>query len=72
MRLQQLRAVVSNRTLDGSNAAVQSLPVHLTFGFWDRTRAVRVQLSEGANSLRFSRGNSTRGVAIKDFFLLPH
>lgn len=57
---------------DGVKAQAQTLidvPVHLTFGYWNLTRPVALSLSAGLNVMQFTRGNSTRGIAIKEIFL---
>ena len=45
------------------------VPVHWTSGYWNVTAPIEVQLAAGTNLLRFSRGNSTRGIAIKELYV---
>ena len=53
-----------NLIVNGKATAVE-LP--LTVGMWDTTRAIKVDLVKGKNTLTLSRKNVKQGVAIKGF-----
>ncbi len=42
-----------------------------TIGKWDQTQPVEISLAKGKNVLRFSRGETAKGMGIKDFTLKP-
>jgi len=47
-----------------------SLPVYYTFGYWNQTQSVEVQLVAGKNALTFMRSNdAVIPMAIKEFFI---
>ena len=66
---QSLQLSVSTDT----NGSVQDvgLAVPYTAGNWSCTAPVKIKLHTGTNRLRFTRGNSTCSVSIKELFLYP-
>ena len=59
---------VNNATED----ALLAVPVFYTFGYWNETQAVAVQLLAGNNVLKFMRSSeATAPLAIKEFFIYP-
>lgn len=62
-------AVSSSGSVAGAQGGAVQVPVHLTFGYWNRTQPVELRLTEGSNTLRFDRGSSDRAIAIKDFYV---
>ena len=57
-------------TVNDAKEAVQ-IPVPYTIGLWQETTPVRISLTRGKNSLRFTRPEGSRGLAIKEFTLTP-
>jgi hypothetical protein len=57
-------------TINDAKDEVQ-IPVPYTMGLWQKTSPVEVTLTQGKNSLRFTRPEGSRGLAIKEFTLTP-
>jgi hypothetical protein len=56
-------------SVNGADAV--KVPVYYTVGWWNQTQPVEVTLTEGTNTLTFTR-NTTRELVFKEFFLYTH
>jgi hypothetical protein len=55
-----------------NGGALQALPVYLTFGYWNQSQPVQVQLQQGSNVLAFMRSTEAAApMAIKEYLLYP-
>jgi hypothetical protein len=56
-----------------ANAAKETVGISVpyTIGKWQQTQPAQVSLVKGRNSLRFTRPEGSRGLAIKEFTLMP-
>jgi hypothetical protein len=56
--------------VNGAPGQLLPVPVYYTFGYWNQTQPVEVQLAAGNNVLTFMRSSeATAPLAIKEFFL---
>ena len=65
----QVNPKMSLTVNDAKDALAVELPY--TVGRWQPTAPVRVTLAKGRNTLRFTRPEGSRGLAVKEFTLTP-
>ena len=57
--------------LVANTSAPVSIAIPYTIGKWAETPAAEVTLTQGKNTLRFTRPEGSRGLSIKEFILTP-
>ena len=57
--------------LVANSASPVEITIPYTIGKWEQTPAAEVTLTQGKNSLRFTRPEGSRGLSIREFTLTP-
>ncbi len=57
--------------LVANNASPVEIAIPYTIGKWEQTPTAEVTLTQGKNTLRFTRPEGSRGLSIKEFTLTP-
>jgi len=60
-----------NMQLVANNASPVEIVIPYTIGKWQQTPAAEVVLTQGKNTLRFTRPAESRGLSIREFTLTP-